>query len=57
MDPKIINAILLIVGFILLITGIMQVMAAPGIWNYVSTIIGLLLIIISIIGFWKGKVF
>jgi len=56
MDPKIINILLVVAGFFLLITGIMQVMAVPGIMDYFSIAIGVLLIITAIIGFWKGKV-
>ncbi|MCU0631564.1 MAG: hypothetical protein MUC66_01140 [Methanolinea sp.] len=56
MDPKIINILLLVVGFFLFITGFMQVMAAPGIMDYLSTIMGILLIVVAILGFRKGKV-
>ncbi|HII77255.1 MAG TPA: hypothetical protein HA264_09560 [Methanolinea sp.] len=56
MDPKIINILLVVVGFFLLITGIMQVMAVPGMMDYLSIAIGVLLIITAIVGFWKGKV-
>jgi hypothetical protein len=57
MDPRIINAILLILGFALFITGITRVMAEPGIWDYVLMIVGILLIILSIVGFRRGRVF
>ncbi len=56
MDPKIINILLLVVGFFLLLTGIMQGMAAPGIMDYFSTIFGIILIGTALVGFWKGKV-
>jgi len=56
MDPKIINILLLVVGFFLFLTGIMQVLAAPGMMDYFSTIFGIILIVTAIIGFWKGKV-
>ena len=56
MDPKIINILLVVVGFFLLITGIMEVMAVPGMMDYLSIAIGVLLIITAIVGFWKGKV-
>ena len=56
MDPKIINFLLLVVGFFLLLTGIMQVMASPGIIDYFSIIFGIILIVTAIVGFWKGKV-
>ncbi|OPX68000.1 MAG: hypothetical protein A4E37_01107 [Methanoregulaceae archaeon PtaB.Bin056] len=56
MDPKTINSLILVVGFFLLLTGIMQVMAAPGIIDYFSIVFGLILIGTALIGFRKGKV-
>ncbi|HOT03384.1 MAG TPA: hypothetical protein PK069_04325 [Methanolinea sp.] len=56
MDPKIINILLLVVGFFLLLTGTMQVMAAPGIFDYFSLIFGIILIVTAIVGLRKGKV-
>lgn len=56
MDKKSINILLLVVGFVLFITGAMQVMAAPGGIDYFLVIIGILMVISAIVGLWKGKV-
>lgn len=57
MDPKIVNIILLVIGFFLFITGTMQVMAAFGPMDILTAIMGVILIIVGILGLWKGKVF
>jgi uncharacterized membrane protein len=56
MDQKITNAILVIVGIILVLTGIPQIMNQPGIFDYISSIVGVLLVIIGLYGFKAGKV-
>jgi uncharacterized membrane protein len=56
MDPKIVNILLLVIGFFLLITGSMQIMAVPGLMEVVSVILGVALILVAVLGLWKGKV-
>lgn len=58
MDPKIVNILLLVIGFFLLITGSMQIVpvAVPGLMEVVSVILGVALIFVAILGLWKGKV-
>jgi len=57
MDPKIVNGVLIIIGIILVITGIPQIMSQAGIFDYISTIAGVLLVIVGLYGFKAGKVF
>ena len=56
MDAKIVNAILVVVGIILAATGIPQIMSQAGIFDYISTIAGILLVIVGLYGFKAGKV-
>ncbi|MFA5002342.1 MAG: hypothetical protein WC502_05135 [Methanolinea sp.] len=56
MDPKIVNILLLVIGFFLCITGTMQIMAVPGLMDIVSVILGIALIFVAVLGLWKGKV-
>lgn len=56
MDQKIVNILLLVIGFFLCITGAMQIMAAPGLMDILSVILGIALIGMAMYGLWKGKV-
>ncbi len=56
MDPKIVNILLLVIGFFLCITGAMQIMAVPGLMDIISVILGIALIFVAVLGLWKGKV-
>lgn len=56
MDPKIVNILLLVIGFFLCITGAMQIMAVPGLMDIISVILGIALILVAVLGLWKGKV-
>jgi len=56
MDPKIVNILLLVIGFFLCITGAMQIVAVPGLMDIVSVILGIALIFVAVLGLWKGKV-
>lgn len=56
MDPKIVNILLLVIGFFLCITGAMQIMAVPGLMDIISVILGIALIFVALLGLWKGKV-
>lgn len=56
MDPKIVNILLLVIGFFLCITGALQVMAVPGLMDIISVILGIALIFVAVLGLWKGKV-
>jgi len=56
MDSKIVNAIIVVVGIILAVTGIPQIMSQPGIFDYISTIAGIILVIVGLYGFKAGKV-
>jgi uncharacterized membrane protein len=50
MDSRIISFLLLVSGVILSITGLY-----PGAFSYIYAIIGFILIIIALVGLWKGK--
>jgi uncharacterized membrane protein len=52
MDSRIINFLLLVLGVILSIIGLY-----PSAFNYIYAIIGFILIIIALVGLWKGKIF
>jgi sulfite exporter TauE/SafE len=45
-----------VVGIILVLTGIPQIMSQPGIFDYISTIAGVLLVIIGLYGFKARKI-
>lgn len=55
MDQKQVNQILIIAGIVLIITGIMQILSQPGIWNYLSTLAGALLVCVGLYGLKKDK--
>ena len=51
MDSRIINILLLVLGWILSIMGLY-----PNSFNYIYAILGFILIIITLVGLWKGKI-
>lgn len=55
MDQKQVNIVITLAGFILIITGIIQIMDQPGVWNYMSTLAGALLLIAGLYGLKKEK--
>lgn len=57
MEPKIVNIVLVVVGIFLFLTGILQIMTAPGIFIYLSTLAGALLTIVGLYGLKQGKVY
>lgn len=56
MDPKTVNFIFMIVGVILALTG-GQTLNLIGYMTYISTIIGIVLIIVALYGLKQGRVF
>lgn len=56
MDQRIINAILIIFGIYLTATGGLALAGKPGIFDYLSVAIGVVLIVTGALGLKKGKV-
>jgi hypothetical protein len=56
MDQRIINAILIIFGIYLTATGGLALAGKPGVFSYLSVVVGIVLIVAGAVGLRKGKV-
>ncbi len=56
MDQRIINSILIIFGIYLSATGGLALAGKPGVFSYISVVIGIFLIVAGAVGLRKGKV-
>ena len=56
MDQRIINAILILLGLYITATGGLALADKPGFFDYLSVVIGVVLIVTGALGLRKGKV-
>jgi len=57
MDVKTRNYLIIGAGIVFLLIGIVNLFLQPGLLNYITLLVGVILVILGIVGLKQGKVF
>ena len=57
MDVKTRNYLIIGAGIVFLVIGIVNLFLQPGLWNYLTLLVGVILVILGFVGLKQGRVY